>query len=219
MSANPVFDFDDTVLPTLLTSFYAAVRADPQLGPVFADAVEDWDEHLDRLADFWSSVMRASARYKGNPLAAHMKHVERIEPAMFDRWLALWREATDTFIPPRHAAELQEKAERMARNLNGALESRRPAPDAPYRSTPVFDETTLPDGLRRDHSTRAGVWGVIRLIEGRLVLHYEDADTSSVELSPGVFGLVRPQQIHRVEPLGPIRMQVDFYDREPALAA
>ena len=39
---------------------------------------------------------------------------------------------------------------------------------APYKRTPVFDETTLPDGLRREHRTKAGVWGIIRVLEGRL---------------------------------------------------
>lgn len=84
----------------------------------------------------------------------------------------------------------------------------------PYRITPVFDERSLPDGLRRDHSTKAGVWGVIRVLDGRLRLFSADG---LQDLSPGRPGLVHPEQKHRVEPLGPMRMQVEFYDREPAL--
>jgi hypothetical protein len=34
----------------------------------------------------------------------------------------------------------------------------------PYRRTPVFDENTLPAGLRRAHRTKPGVWGVIRVL-------------------------------------------------------
>lgn len=41
----------------------------------------------------------------------------------------------------------------------------------PYRSTPVFDENTLPGGLRKEHRTKAGVWGIIRVLEGRLRIH------------------------------------------------
>ena len=42
----------------------------------------------------------------------------------------------------------------------------------PYRSTPVFDQDTLPAALRTRHNTKAGVWGVIRVLEGELKLTY-----------------------------------------------
>ena len=89
---------------------------------------------------------------------------------------------------------------------------------APYRSTAVFDETTLPVALRREHRTKPGVWGVIRVIEGRLRLHFADAGDEQV-LTPAQPGLVRPEQAHRVEPMGRMRMQVDFYDKLPVLNA
>lgn len=85
---------------------------------------------------------------------------------------------------------------------------------APYRSTPVFDETTLPAALRREHRTRAGVWGVIRVLEGRLKFSLADGIGDTV-LTPDRSAIVLPEQTHRVEPLGPMRMQVDFYDRPP----
>ena len=84
----------------------------------------------------------------------------------------------------------------------------------PYRSTPVFDEKTLPAALRTRHDTKAGVWGVIRVIEGRLRLTYLDPPRD-VELDPRTPGLVLPQQPHFVEPLGPMKMRVDFYDHPP----
>ncbi|HEY0084783.1 MAG TPA: DUF1971 domain-containing protein [Allosphingosinicella sp.] len=84
----------------------------------------------------------------------------------------------------------------------------------PYRTTPVFDADTLPAALRRAHSTKAGVWGIVRLLEGRLRLTYEE-DGRECILSPGAPGLILPEQPHRVEPLGPMRMQVEFYDAPP----
>ena len=84
----------------------------------------------------------------------------------------------------------------------------------PYRSTPVFDESSLPAALRSRHNTKAGVWGVIRVIEGRLKLRYLDP-VSELVLDPDRPGLVLPQQAHEVKPLGPMRMQVDFYDQPP----
>jgi tellurite resistance-related uncharacterized protein len=85
---------------------------------------------------------------------------------------------------------------------------------APYRSTDVFDETTLPDALRREHRTKAGVWGVIRVLEGKLRLTLADGSEEQV-LTPGRPGLVLPEQAHRVEPIGRMRMRVEFYDRPP----
>ena len=91
---------------------------------------------------------------------------------------------------------------------------------APYKSTPVFDETTLPAALRREHRTKDGVWGVIRVLEGELRLvvgEFGGGGGSETILTPDHPGLVLPQQPHHVEPLGKIRMQVDFYDRAPAV--
>jgi len=85
---------------------------------------------------------------------------------------------------------------------------------APYRSTPVFDQDTLPAALRARHSTKAGVWGVIRVIEGSLRLTYLDPP-SEIVLAPGCPGLVLPQQPHFVTPVGAMTMQVDFYDQAP----
>lgn len=87
---------------------------------------------------------------------------------------------------------------------------------APYRSTPIFDETTLPEALKREHRTKDGVWGVIRVLEGELKFVLAESGTETI-LTPDRPGLVQPQQTHRVEPLSKLRMQIDFYDREPAL--
>lgn len=43
--------------------FYAKVRVDPEIGPVFNDAVQNWDAHLALLKDFWSTVMLTTGRF------------------------------------------------------------------------------------------------------------------------------------------------------------
>jgi hemoglobin len=86
---------------------------------VFDTAVEDWDDHLRKLRDFWSSVMLTTGRYKGNPMAAHVKHP--IEPAFFVRWLALWRETAGELFAPAVAERFRDKAERIAESLKLAL--------------------------------------------------------------------------------------------------
>jgi tellurite resistance-related uncharacterized protein len=85
----------------------------------------------------------------------------------------------------------------------------------PYKTTPVFDESTLPAGLRRVHSTKEGVWGVVRLFEGRLRLSFPETGRDLV-LTPGEPGFLEPGEPHLVEPLTPFRMQVEFYHVRPA---
>ncbi len=112
---------DEEGLARLVDRFYEAVRADGLIGPVFNEAIDDWPRHLDKLAAFWSSLMLATGRYDGRPMAAHFKHRARITPAMFDRWLVLWREATEAEMPPLAARSMQEKATRIAANFKLAL--------------------------------------------------------------------------------------------------
>lgn len=103
----------------LVDRFYAKVRADAELGPVFAAAVHDWPEHLERLTDFWCSVVLAAGRYKGNPFGAHLRLPIREEH--FETWLGLWRRTTEEELAPEHAALFQEKAERIAQSLTAGL--------------------------------------------------------------------------------------------------
>lgn len=84
----------------------------------------------------------------------------------------------------------------------------------PYRSTPIFDENTLPAALRARHDTKAGVWGKIRILEGELSVTYLDPP-SEIVLTIDRPGIVLPQQPHFVTPIGPMKMQVDFYDHHP----
>jgi hemoglobin len=108
----------EEALGGLVERFYARVRKDALLGPVFHSAIDDWPEHLERLVAFWSSVMLTSGRYKGRPLPAHLRHAEAMSPERFDRWLALWEEATAEMFAPEAAAALQAKARRIAESLS-----------------------------------------------------------------------------------------------------
>jgi hemoglobin len=112
---------DEAGLERLVALFYARVREDAELGPIFNDAIQEWPEHLEKIAAFWSSVMLSSGCYKGQPVPAHFKHRERITPALFERWLALWNRTTAEVMPPEAAAALQAKAARIAESLQLAL--------------------------------------------------------------------------------------------------
>lgn len=105
----------------LVDRFYARVRSDPAIGPLFNRHVEDWPEHLERLGAFWSSIMLGSGRYKGSPMAAHLRHASEIAPGMFDRWLELWKEAALETLDGPGAAAVTEKAGRIAESLKLGL--------------------------------------------------------------------------------------------------
>lgn len=84
-----------------------------------------------------------------------------------------------------------------------------------YKRTAVFDQESMPAGLRRMHETKGGVWGKIVVVEGRLRLRFV-AEDEEVVLDPDRFGVVCPRQAHEVTPLGPVRFFVEFYSETPA---
>ena len=118
---NGVSQIDEAGLERLVHAFYARVREDAELGPIFNAAIADWPEHLGKLTAFWSSVMLTSGRYKGQPVPAHLKHRGRIDPAMFDRWLNLWRETARDMLSEDAARMVADKADRIAESLKLGL--------------------------------------------------------------------------------------------------
>jgi hemoglobin len=112
----------EAMISDLVTTFYARVRLDPLLSPVFAK-VANWDEHLTRLRAFWSSVVLMSGRYHGQPMLAHLPL--RIEPRHFDRWLLLFEQTAAEICPSAAAAHFVEKARRIADSFEMAMATQR----------------------------------------------------------------------------------------------
>ncbi|HEY5329955.1 MAG TPA: group III truncated hemoglobin [Acidobacteriaceae bacterium] len=121
-------------ISTLVDRFYAKVREDDEIGPVFEDAVHNWDAHLKLLKEFWSTVLLASAQYKGNPLLAHFKLP--IEEHYFDRWLNLFAETADEVMTPPQAAFILRKAHQIAGNMKRVLAYREPSATAAPPAAP-----------------------------------------------------------------------------------
>lgn len=109
------------------------------------------------------------------------------------------------------------RAERLGVELDCVRCDAREMPDgfAPYRRTATFDETTLPAALRARHSTKAGVWARIHVLRGRLRYVIEPPIGTSEVLTPEAPGVVLAEVEHRVEPLGPVELFVEFWRREP----
>jgi len=117
MTSEPMPPLSEDDLHRLVQTFYGRVRQDALLGPIFNRAIDDWDHHLGKLQAFWSSVMLGSGRYKGQPMAVHLRQEAHMTPEAFARWLQLWNETTADLLDPLAARALQEKAARIAESL------------------------------------------------------------------------------------------------------
>ncbi|WP_269497084.1 group III truncated hemoglobin [Castellaniella sp. S9] len=103
-------------ITTLVHDFYRRVRADAVLGPVFDAHIDDWDEHLERMVRFWSSLLRRTGTYSGTPMPRHVA-LPDLRGDMFVRWLDLFRQTTDGFDNRPFAEQANEFAHRVARSL------------------------------------------------------------------------------------------------------
>ncbi|KAA0890111.1 group III truncated hemoglobin [Pusillimonas sp. ANT_WB101] len=103
-------------ITTLVYSFYDKVRADPLIGPVFNDAIHDWDTHLTIMVRFWSSVLIGSGTYSGAPMPKHVA-LPGLDADMFVRWLQLFHDTTETLPNRLFAERAEEAAHRIARSL------------------------------------------------------------------------------------------------------
>jgi len=88
-----------------------------------------------------------------------------------------------------------------------------------YRETLEFTETSLPEALRNRHSTKRGVWGLIRVSEGSLLYTVYGSSTQDVVLGPATPGVIEPEVEHSVEPIGSVRFSVQFLRSSPHGAA
>ena len=91
-----------------------------------------------------------------------------------------------------------------------------PANLVKYSESPVFTEETLPQALRRDHNTKAGVWGRIVVSSGTLLYMREDRPAQIV--TAGQTAMIFPAELHKVAPKGPVTFKVEFL-REPGEVA
>lgn len=110
-------ELTEALIERLVRRFYGKVRADPELGPLFAAEIgDDWEPHLAKMFDFWSSVTRMTARYRGKPNAVHAR-LRGVEPEHFLRWLSLFRETAREVCPPDISPIFIDRAERIGESL------------------------------------------------------------------------------------------------------
>lgn len=101
--------------------FYALIRQDELLGPIFNRSIKDWEAHLEHLTDFWESNVFLVSKYSGNPIAVHQRVDQEsggvIEQHYFTRWLALWFLTIDGLFAGDRALLMKNRARNMSSYL------------------------------------------------------------------------------------------------------
>lgn len=112
----------------LINTFYTKVRSDKDLGPIFSNAIgnddKEWVYHLQKMYDFWSSVMLSSRRYHGNPFEKHLM-LPHFDLELFSRWLAIFEETVREIHTGIVVDQYIEKSRRIAKSLKLGLSSMR----------------------------------------------------------------------------------------------
>lgn len=104
----------------LVNKFYAKVRKDDLLGPIFNTQIpnENWKEHLIKLTDFWETNLFGIPKFKGSPSQKHVlvdKNFDyTISQVHFGKWLELWFETINELYVGEIADRAKESARRMA---------------------------------------------------------------------------------------------------------
>ena len=101
----------------LVDTFYAQVRADEILAPIFDDAAHtDWAHHLPKMYDFWETVLFGAPAYRGQPIGIHVELATRVTlgEREFGRWLTLFVASVDAAFLGPQADEAKRRAARIA---------------------------------------------------------------------------------------------------------
>src|SRR6201992_1586674 len=103
---------DAASIERLVRTFYGRARAEALIGRIFNGAVRDWEHHIGKIADFWSSIVLRTGRYDGRPMRPHL--VLPLRGEHFDRWLLLFERTASEIFSPDAAAVFIIRARRIA---------------------------------------------------------------------------------------------------------
>jgi hemoglobin len=127
----PAFPVTPAQIDAQVAAFYAAVRAHPVLGPVFAAHVDDWPAHEAKISRFWRNAILRERVYDGSPMLAH-RQAGDVEAAHFPIWLGLFDEVLAETQRPEVARAWSAMAHRIGRALSmGVAEAARPSGAVP----------------------------------------------------------------------------------------
>jgi hemoglobin len=116
---------DAVYISDLVDRFYARVREDALLGPIFDARISDWDEHLGKMKRFWRSVLHNSGEFSGNPMVKHLA-IPGLGLPHFTHWLELFYATLREDEPhPEATREVGARALMIADSLLTGIELNR----------------------------------------------------------------------------------------------
>jgi len=125
---------DPVYIDAFVETFYASIREDELLGPIFAARIADWGPHLARMKAFWRGVLLNSGEYTGNPMRMHVA-IPGLEERHFAHWLELFYAALTSLDRQGEAARaVGAKARMIADSLLTGIEMQRGGGIAAMRS-------------------------------------------------------------------------------------
>jgi len=105
-------------LKLLVRTFYDKIRADQEIGFFFNETITDWEEHLEKLTDFWEANILGTKNYNGNPITVHnavdKKFNHQITSNLFGIWLNLWFATLDELFEGENVEILKRRAQKMS---------------------------------------------------------------------------------------------------------
>jgi hemoglobin len=130
---------DEAFIAELVDRFYAAVREDAMLGPVFDARVDDWPTHLGQMNRFWQSILLGAGNFTGNPMMKHLA-IPTIGQEHIQKWLRLFYQTLHDIAPtPEAIAHVGARARMIAESLLTGIWVHRD------RSDPLARKVELPD--------------------------------------------------------------------------
>jgi len=105
-----------------------------------------------------------------------------------------------------------ERDRRIGTTLDCPLCDRCELPDdlELLRTTPTWDETSMPAALRRNHRVASATWGLLRVEAGSLRFVASTDPVTDIEVHRGGTQPIPPDIEHHIEAVGPVRFAVDF---------
>ncbi len=121
-----------TDIYAVVISFYSRLKTDETLGPLFLRSIADseWEDHMQKITDFWDSAIFNSMTYKGNPANVHVD-VDKtngydIYQKHFEIWLQNWNETLDANWSGIVAENMKMRARKMSTGLYISMWNNKP---------------------------------------------------------------------------------------------
>lgn len=80
-----------------------------------------------------------------------------------------------------------------------------------YSRSPDFTPATLPARLQASHFTKAGVWALLHVLEGKVLYRLEPPHSGEQLVSAGECVVIESGVLHRASFVEPGRLYVEFY--------